>query len=71
MGIKSGRPRLETREGFKEAFATLLPYLRAGDVSQGEAARQLGISVRSLKRYVVRASGGRVRLLRVAAKAIQ
>ena len=40
------------------AFAALLPYLRAGDISQGKAARRLGISVRSLKRYVVRASSG-------------
>ncbi len=49
---KSGRPRLEDTPGFKEAFATILPYLLAKEISQGEAARELGISVRSLKRYV-------------------
>lgn len=52
MPVKTGRPRLDTKEGFKEAFATLLPHLRVGDISQGEAARELGMSVRSLKRYV-------------------
>jgi len=56
MPVQTGRPRLDTREGFKEAFATLLPYLRAGDVSQGEAARELGVSVRSLKRYLAKAA---------------
>ena len=53
--VKSGRPRLDDRPGFKRAFATLLPAVRARNISQGDAARQLGISVRSLKRYVHRA----------------
>jgi len=71
MPVQTGRPRLDHDEAFRRAFATLLPRLRGGTISQGQAARQLGISVRSLKRYVERASCGRVRLLRVAAKAIQ
>ena len=54
----AGRPRLDHNEDFRRGFATVLPRLRAGDISQGKAARELGISVRSLKRYVVRASSG-------------
>ena len=50
--IKTGRPRLEDTPGFKEAFATILPRLIGGEISQGQAARELDISVRSLKRYV-------------------
>ena len=50
--IKTGRPRLDDSPGFKEAFATILPRLNGGEISQGQAARELGISVRSLKRYV-------------------
>ncbi len=61
MALKGGRPRLDHSEDFREAFATVLPHLRAGDISQGKAARELGISVRSLKRYVVRASSGLLR----------
>ncbi len=51
--IKTGRPRLDDSPGFKEAFATILPRLIGGEISQGQAARELGISVRSLKRYVI------------------
>ena len=61
MAVQTGRPRLDHSEDFRRAFATLLPRLRAGAISQGEAARRLEISVRSLKRYVVRASSGVVR----------
>jgi len=50
--IKPGRPRLEDQEGFKEGFAIVLPRLVAKEISQGAAARELGVSVRSLKRYV-------------------
>ena len=50
--IKTGRPRLDDSPGFKEAFATILPRLIGKEISQGQAARELGISVRSLKRYV-------------------
>jgi len=56
MGIKTGRPRLDFDEDFSRGFATILPHLRAGDISQGEAARELGISVRSLKRYLAKAA---------------
>ena len=55
MAMKPGRPRLDHQEGFSESFATILPRLRRGEISQGKAARELGISVRSLKRYVERA----------------
>ncbi len=56
--IKTGRPRLEDTPRFKEAFATILPRLIGGEISQGQAARELGISVRSLKRYVRQAHQG-------------
>ena len=55
--IKTGRPRLEDSPGFKEAFATILPRLLGEEISQGQAARELGISVRSLKRYVIQGVG--------------
>ena len=51
---KTGRPRLDDNPGFKEAFATILPRLIGKEISQGQAARELDISVRSLKRYVMR-----------------
>ncbi len=50
--IKTGRPRLEDTPGFKEAFAALLPRLLGKEISQGQAAKELRISVRALKRYV-------------------
>ena len=43
---------LDHRPGFKESFAMKLPRLRAGEISQAEAARLLGVSVQSWKRYV-------------------
>ena len=55
--IKTGRPRLDDSPGFKEAFATILPRLIGREISQGQAARDLGISVRSLKRYVIQGVG--------------
>ena len=48
---KPGRPRLDADPEFVQHFATVLPRLRASEISQGQAARELGISVRSLKRY--------------------
>jgi hypothetical protein len=48
--IKPGRPRLDDSPEFRERFATILPRLIAKEISQGQAARKLGISVRSLKR---------------------
>ena len=50
--IKTGRPRLDDSPGFRERFATILPRLIGKEISQGQAARELDISVRSLKRYV-------------------
>lgn len=52
MRVKVGRPGLATSPGFKQRFATILPRVLAKEISQGRAARELGISVRSLKRYV-------------------
>jgi len=47
---------IDHSEDFRKAFAILLPRLRANDISQGKAARRLGISVWSLKRYLSRAA---------------
>ena len=47
-----GRPKLEDSPAFREGFATILPRLVAKEISQGQAARELRVSVRSLKRYV-------------------
>ena len=56
--VKPGRPRLEHIPGFSEGFASILPRILGGDISQGKAARELGISVRSLKRYLQQAVQG-------------
>ena len=55
--IKTGRPRLDDSPGFKEACAIVLPRLIGKEISQGQAARELGISVRSLKRYLNQSAG--------------
>ena len=55
--IKTGRPRLDDSPGFRKRFATVLPHLLAREISQGQAARELGISVRSLKRYAIQGAG--------------
>jgi len=52
MAIQTGRPRLDARPGFSEAFARILPALLERKISKGEAARKLGISPRSLRRYL-------------------
>ena len=51
-GSKTGRPRLDRSPEFSEAFARILPALSEGKMSKGEAARRLGISRRSLTRYL-------------------
>ena len=55
-GARTGRPRLSTREGFVEDFCRLLPALSGGEISKAEAARTLGISHRSLTRYLAEAA---------------
>ena len=50
-----GRPRLDSDPDFIRRFAGVLPALRRREISQGQAAAELGISVRSLKRYEQRA----------------
>ena len=54
---KGGRPRLDSNPDFLSRFATVLPRVRAKEISQGQAAKELGISVRSFKRYVERWAG--------------
>ena len=56
MAVKVGRPRLDHRPGFMESFAAILPRLSAREISQREAAQELGVSVRSLVRYMHRAT---------------
>jgi len=50
--IKTGRPRLDDNSEFIRRFAMLLPALNEAAISKGEAARRLGISHRSLNRYL-------------------
>ena len=50
--MKTGRPRVSDRLGWAGRFAIVLPQLQAEEISQAQAARELGISVRSLKRYI-------------------
>lgn len=51
-----GRPRLESRPGFQEDFCRLLRRVQAGEISAVEASKDMGISLRSFKRY--EAEGG-------------
>ena len=51
---KGGRPRLDSNRNFLRRFAIVLHRWKAGKISQGQAAYELGISVRSFKRYVHR-----------------
>ena len=51
-GTKGGRPRLDAQEDFVERFCQLLPRLSDGSMSKAEAARRLGVSVRSVGRYL-------------------
>ena len=51
-----GRPRKDTRERLTW-LKRLLPGLRDGSISKAEAARALGISHRSLGRYLARIQG--------------
>ena len=49
---RGGRPRLYATGEFNEAVSEVLPHLNEGVLSQNKAARLLGISVRSFKRYL-------------------
>lgn len=51
-GARGGRPRLDAQEAFVEGFCQLLPRLNDGSMSRAEAARRLGISHRSVSRYM-------------------
>lgn len=50
--IKAGRPRLDSHPDFIRRFARVLPALSVGAISKGEASKRLGISHRSLNRYL-------------------
>ena len=53
MSQGRGRPSLDT-EKLRTALVRILPAIAAGDVTKAQAARQLGISRRSLRRYAQR-----------------
>ena len=59
-GPRPGRPRLDSRAGFNREFCRILPRLHAGRINLSQAARELGISVRSLKRYAARVDRGQM-----------
>ena len=50
--VKPGRPRVDGRPNFNRLFASILPVLREGRISKGKAAASLGISHRTLNRYL-------------------
>jgi hypothetical protein len=52
MGAKRGRPRVWDIPNFKETFSRILPRLIKGQMSLHEGARILGVSIRTLRRYV-------------------
>jgi len=47
----NGRPRLDHEEGFYQNLDIVLCAMHKGEMSQAEAAQEMGISVMSLKRY--------------------
>ena len=47
-----GRPKLYRTGEFKEVVSEVLPQVKEGVISQNKAAKELGISVRSFKRYL-------------------
>ena len=51
-GAKGGRPRLDAQEDFVKGFCQLLPRLNDGSMSRSEAANRLGVSHRSVSRYM-------------------
>jgi transposase len=51
-GSLIGVLRAEEREGFAEKFATILPLLEQKTITRKQAARELGISVPTLKRIL-------------------
>ena len=51
-GIQIGRPRADRGRGFHQRLASLLPDIGSGTLSKGRAARELGISHRTLSRYI-------------------
>ena len=55
-GARGGRPRLGDDPEFSRGFAAVLRRLSEGTMSQREAARELGVSARSVGRYVRMAS---------------
>ena len=54
MAIKNlgGRPPLSSSPEFLTGLKRVLPHVYVGDISQRQAALELGISARSLKRYI-------------------
>ena len=57
-GAKTGRPRLDSRRGFSDQFCRLMPRLSAGEMNLTQAAKEMDMSVRSLKRYAARLEPG-------------
>ena len=55
QGIPIGRPRSDAGRGFADRFAGLLPDIRSGKLTKGRAADELGISHRTLNRYLAAA----------------
>ena len=52
QGKKIGRPSVMDRRGFKKRFGAVLERLQAGEISRGEAAKELGIGYATLKRLI-------------------
>ena len=61
MALGPGRPRLDSRDGFMKAFCRILPRVERDEITPSKAASQLGISVRSFKRYSEKISSGTIR----------
>ena len=51
---RPGRPRLTDSSGFEEAFCRILPRLLGGSLSIRQAARELSVSPRSVRRLLER-----------------
>jgi len=52
QGAHLGRPRVETRPGFRQRWAALQGSLAAGELSRRKAARRLGVGVATVARLL-------------------
>ena len=58
QGVDVGRPPVTARAGFADRWAAVEPEIRAGRLSKGQAARQLGVGFATVLRLLPPDKGG-------------